>query len=104
VKRKIKKLLYIKYDYIKYNSKYIILFYYSQKKVINIFDENTKFISYKELTDKDPFGWKILRLMTLEQRNEIIKNKSHYLAKSIYDWCLYSNEKVSIMFEILNTK
>lgn len=43
-------------------------------KSINIFNEDSKFLIWRKIDDIDQIGWYILRCMTLEQREEIIKN------------------------------
>lgn len=101
-------------------------------KSINIFDENSRFLIWKHLSDCD-YGWFILRNMSLREREEIIgsieddkiitvpiddengdafvttttmreqQEKSYYMSTNVYDCCLFPGEKLSMMFELINT-
>jgi arginase family enzyme len=44
-----------------------------KQKSINIFDEESRFLIWKRLDDKDPVGWLILRGMGLGEKEELIK-------------------------------
>lgn len=107
-----------------------------KEKRINLFDENSKFLIYKKMNDIEPIGWKILRGLTIDQREEFIKainnrieivpvndkeindfydafvtttcikeqqEKSYYVAKDMFECCLYPGEKLSMMFELINS-
>lgn len=106
-----------------------------KKKSINFFDEESRFLIWKRIDDEELLGWKILRGVSLEDREEFIQmigddriitvivpdgdevydafvtvttmkeqqEKTYYLASSVYDCCLYPGEKISMMFELLNT-
>ena len=106
-----------------------------KSKSINIFDEESRFLIWKRLDDIDPIGWLILRNISLQEREDIIKEigddkiitipiedeedtyvafvtattmkeqqeKSYYMSTNVYDCCLYPGEKLSMMFELINT-
>jgi len=52
------------------------LFVDIKKNSINIFNENSKFMIWRKLNDptEDPVGWKILKGMSLEERNDLMKS------------------------------
>jgi hypothetical protein len=104
-----------------------------KEKNINIFSEDSEFLIYRPLSqenDKD-YGWYILRGLTLDQREDIIKkisideivtipigeddflvtkttineqnSKSYHTVSEIQDIALFPDEKIDMGFELLNT-
>lgn len=47
-----------------------------KEKKINIFTEDTRFVVYRpcQIEDKEDYGWYILRFLTLDEQEEILKN------------------------------
>ncbi len=102
-----------------------------KQKTINIFDEDSKFLIFKLLTDDDPIGWVMIRNMTIQEKEKYMKQigdgeikiiqiddngsmayitvtsmrkqqeKSYYTSKSVYDCCLFPEEKKNMMFELI---
>jgi arginase family enzyme len=101
---------------------------------INIFNENSEFLIYRPSAKKDTdtdYGWYFLANMSMEQRNEIMKeldkdsimpikiddeyylitkttmdeqnNKSYYTCNAIRDTVMFPEEKKSMCFELLNS-
>jgi len=97
---------------------------------INIFNENSNFLIYKPLNEKDEVGWYVLTGLNINEREETMKeldndsiitmdiedetylvakttieeqnNKSYYGCNSIMDLVLYAEEKASMIFELVN--
>jgi len=103
-----------------------------KEKKINLFDENSKFLIWKNLEDED-HGWYIMRGLTTDKKEELIKeidNKIismtiddgdnlnnilvsttniNYQKDLCYDFitdiekcCLYNDEKTNMYFELIN--
>ena len=118
--------------------RYIIRDIYNIKEnAINIFSDDSKFLIYRnfeQLSDED-IGWKIVRFMTLQQRELFISKiddniinlvydetdgyekevmitttsvneqneKSYFVAEGVTDMCLEPQEKMFMVFELLNS-
>lgn len=107
------------------------------EKKINIFNENSKFLIWRPIdqVSVDDIGWFILRNVSLEMREQLLKQldgniititlenddgipvdvlisstsiheqelKLYYTAESTYDCTLFPEEKIYMVFELLNT-
>jgi arginase family enzyme len=105
-----------------------------KEKSINIFDDESKFLIWKQIDDDDKIGWYILRGVSLEVKEKLLQQiddkittitieidgkpvdalvsstsiaeqqeKSYYMTNNTYDCCLYPDEKIDMVFELLNT-
>lgn len=102
------------------------------EKKINVFNEHSEFLIYRpvEQTDSKDIGWYIMRGIDLETKNKIMSNvdadnittiniddddyyitktnideqnsKSYFVANSIIDTCLFPQEKIDMLFELIN--
>jgi hypothetical protein len=104
-----------------------------KEKKINIFSDDSEFLIYRSIEQINPhdIGWYILENLSLDQRDEIIKNipldaiitlcvddcdilvtkttmseqnnKSYYSSRTIQDITLFPDEKQTMCFKLLDT-
>lgn len=105
-----------------------------KEKSINIFNDESRFLIYRnaEQENDEDIGWKIVRFMTLKEREQILSQitdddiklieiddneyyfaattineqnmKSYFTAQNLLDCCLFPQEKMFMVFELLNTR
>lgn len=99
-----------------------------KKNRINIFSDDSKFLIWRKENDES-YGWYILRGVSLDFKNKILESiddnsiiqleiddhncmiactsikdqnsKTYYGCNSVYDLCLYPDEKVNMVFEMI---